>query len=252
MIRLQSKYVLPTMVLSLIPFVGAADELPAPIAATMKHGITIVGQFDAPAGLQGFAGEVNGQGLALYLTEDGQHVLAGTLLDANGNDISRAHLDKLVHQPMASDMWAQLEASNWIGDGANDADRVVYTFTDPNCPFCSMFWKQARPWVDSGKVQLRHILVGILREDSAGKSAAILAAGDPSAALHKHETGSSAQIMDEIPPAIARQLKANYELMSSLGAQATPAIFYLDDEGRMQQHQGAPRPDRLADIMGPL
>ena len=40
-------------------------------------------------------------------------------------------------------------------------------------------------------------------------------------------------------------------LMSELGAQATPAIFYLDDNGRLQQHQ-APRPDALDTIMGPL
>ena len=40
-------------------------------------------------------------------------------------------------------------------------------------------------------------------------------------------------------------------LMSELGAQATPAIFYLDDNDRLQQHQGAPRPDALETIMGP-
>jgi thiol:disulfide interchange protein DsbG len=57
--------------------------------------------------------------------------------------------------------------------------------------------------------------------------------------------------MDAIPAAIERQLQANYELMTQLGAQATPAIFYLDAQGRMQQQQGAPRPDRLADIMEP-
>ncbi len=32
-----------------------------------------------------------------------------------------------------------------------------------------MFWEQARPWVKAGKVQLRHIMVGIIREDSAAK-----------------------------------------------------------------------------------
>jgi thiol:disulfide interchange protein DsbG len=42
-----------------------------------------------------------------------------------------------------------------------------------------MFWEQARPWVKAGKVQLRHIMVGIIREDSPGKSAALLAAKDP-------------------------------------------------------------------------
>jgi thiol:disulfide interchange protein DsbG len=252
MIRLQAKHALPALLFSLLPFAGAsAEEWPAPIAATLEHGVEIVGRFDAPAGLQGFAGKLNGQGLALYLTEDGQHVLVGTLLDANGTDISKAHLDELVYQPMAKSIWAQLETSEWIGDGADDAARVVYTFTDPNCPFCSMFWEQARPWVESGKVQLRHILVGILREDSAGKSATILAAEDPEAALHEHETGNKAKAMDAIPAAVEQQLQANYELMTQLGAQATPAIFYLDAQGRMQQQQGAPRPDRLADIMEP-
>jgi thiol:disulfide interchange protein DsbG len=251
MIRLHAKYTLPALLLTLTPF-ASAEDWPAPIAATViKHGVEIVGRFDAPAGLQGFAGKLNGQGLALYLTEDGQHLLVGTLLDANGTDISKAHLDELVYQPRAKDIWALLEASDWISDGADDAERVVYTFTDPNCPFCSMFWEQARPWVESGKVQLRHILVGILHEDSAGKSATILAAEDPEAALHEHETGAAAKAMDTIPPAIERQLKANLDLMTQLGAQATPAIFYLDAEGRMQQQQGAPRPDRLADIMGP-
>ncbi|MBQ0776557.1 MAG: thiol:disulfide interchange protein DsbG [Pseudomonas sp.] len=250
MIRLQTKHTLPALLLCLSPLTHAEDW-PAPIAATIERGVEIVGQFDAPSGLQGYAGKFNGQGMALFLTEDQQHVIVGTMLDATGTDVSRAALDELVYGPMGEEMWAQLEASDWIGDGADDAGRVVYTFTDPNCPFCSMFWKQARPWVESGKVQLRHIMVGILREDSPGKSAAILAAKDPAAALHQHEAGDDAKALDTIPAAIAQQLKTNHELMSQLGAQATPAIFFLDDKGKMQQQQGAPRPERLAEIMGP-
>ncbi|CAM5602480.1 hypothetical protein SSTU70S_03334 [Stutzerimonas stutzeri] len=55
-----------------------------------------------------------------------------------------------------------------------------------------MFWKQARPWVESGKVQLRHIMVGMLRADSAGKSAALLSASKPEAALNEHEAAGKA------------------------------------------------------------
>lgn len=249
MIRLHAQYIIPTLLFSLTT-IASAEEWPEPIAATGVHGVEIVGRFDAPAGLQGFAGKLNGQGMALYLTADEQHVLVGTLLDANGQDISRVYVDQLVNEPMAMDMWEQLEASDWIGDGVDDADHVIYTFTDPNCPFCSRFWNQARPWVESGKVQLRHIMVGILREDSAGISAAILSAANPSTALHQHETGISVQPMNEIPENIRLQLNTNHDLMNQLGVQATPAIFYLDDQGRMQQHLGAPPPDRLVDIMG--
>lgn len=248
--RLKAKHALPALLFTLAPLV-AAESWPPPIAAMTERGIEIVGPFDAPGGLQGFAGKINGQGLALYLTADEQHVVVGTLLDANGRDLSRAAVDELVNEPMSEDTWSQLEASDWIGDGSQDAERVVYTFTDPNCPFCSRFWEQARPWVESGKVQLRHIMVGILREDSAGKSAAILAADDPAAALHEHETVDNLQVMDDIPAEISRQLQRNHELMVQLGARATPAIFYQDDQGRMQQQMGAPRPARLTEIMGP-
>ena len=50
-----------------------------------------------------------------------------------------------------------------------DAPGTVYVFTDPNCPYCSKFWADARPWVDSGAVVLRHVMVGILTPTSAGR-----------------------------------------------------------------------------------
>jgi len=181
-------------------------------------------------------------------------VLIGSLLDAKGEDLTRAHLEKLVYEPLGKEMWTRMENSTWIADGKADAPRVIYMFSDPNCPYCNMFWKQARPWVESGKVQLRHIMVGMLRADSAGKSAALLSAKDPQAALNEHEAAGKAsklKPLQKIPAALEKQLTDNLMLMSELGAQATPAIFYLDDNGRLQQHQGAPQPDALAQIMGP-
>lgn len=246
-----ARRLIPALLLGLAPIAGVqAEQWPAPISATQARGVEIIGKFNAPSGLQGFAGKINGQGIALYLTEDQQHVIVGTLLDAKGEDLSREPLEKLVYEPMAGEMWAQLEQSHWIADGAANAPRIVYSFTDPNCPFCSMLWKQARPWVDAGKVQVRHIMVGILREDSLGKSAALLAAKDPSAALREHESSKPVTPLKEVTPAIAQQLKANYQLMSNLGASATPAIFYQDDQGRLQQQMGAPQPEKLKEIFG--
>lgn len=243
---------IPALLLGLAPIAGLhAEQWPAPIAATEAHGVEIVGKFDAPSGLQGFAGRINNQGIALYLTEDQQHVIVGTLLDAEGEDLSRAPLEKLVYEPMSGEMWSNLEASHWIADGADNAPRIVYSFTDPNCPYCSMFWKQTRPWVDAGKVQIRHIMVGILREDSLGKSAALLAAKDPAAALRAHESDKPVKPLKEVTPALAEQLKANYQLMGQLGASATPAIFYQDENGNIKQQMGAPQPDKLKEVMGP-
>ncbi|MFZ3207163.1 MAG: thiol:disulfide interchange protein DsbG, partial [Pseudomonas sp.] len=202
-----------------------------------------------------YAARYNGEGMALYLTPDGDHVLIGSLLDANGEDMTRGPLEKLVYEPLGKEMWQGLESSTWIQDGAAEAPRTVYMFSDPNCPFCNMFWKQARPWVDAGDVQLRHVMVGMLRADSAGKAAALLVAKDPQAALNAHEAAGKAsklEPVERISPKVNEQLEANLTLMGEMGASATPAIYYLDDEGRLQQQHGAPRPDSLKQIMGPL
>jgi thiol:disulfide interchange protein DsbG len=245
-------YLLAGVSLLVLPTVQA-EELPEAIKAVEARGAEVVGRFDAPGGLKGYAARYNGQGMALYLTPDGEHVLIGSLLDANGEDLTRGQLEKLVYEPLGKEMWTRMQDSSWIADGKADAPRIVYMFSDPNCPYCNMFWKQARPWVESGKVQLRHIMVGMLRADSAGKSAALLSAKNPQAALNEHEAAGKAsklKALEKIPAELEEQLTANLMLMGELGAQATPAIFYVDDSGRLQQHQGAPRPEALEEIIG--
>lgn len=235
--------------------VALAEALPPAIQAVESRGAEVVGSFDAPGGLKGYAARYNGQGIALYLTPDGDHVLIGSLLDANGQDLTHAPLEKLVYEPLGKEMWQRLESSTWIQDGATDAPRIVYVFSDPNCPFCNMFWKQARPWVEAGDVQVRHVMVGMLRPDSVGKSAALLEAADPEAALTRHEAAGKASRLKplaRISAKVDEQLEANLTLMGEMGSSATPAIYYLDAEGRLQQQQGAPRPESLKAIMGPL
>ena len=231
-----------------------AEELPDPIKALEAKGATIKGSFDAPGGLKGYAAEYQKQGMALYLTPDGKHVLAGNLFDEKGEDLSEAPLQKLVYEPMTKAMWSQMETSTWIADGAKTAPKVIYLFSDANCPYCNMFWEQARPWVKSGKVQLRHIMVGVIREDSAAKAAALLSDANPEVALQKHEQAgksSTLKALDKIPKDIQAKLDANMKLMDDMGLSATPSIFYKDENGNVQQQQGAPRPEVLAKMMGP-
>lgn len=244
-------------VASLLTFQSAlalAEDLPAPVKALQDKGATIKGSFDAPGGLKGYAAEYQKQGMALYLTPDGKHVLAGNLFNEKGEDLSDAPLQKLVYEPMTKELWNQMENSAWIADGAKTAPKVIYLFSDANCPYCNLFWEQARPWVKAGKVQLRHIMVGVIREDSAAKAATLLADANPELALQKHEQAgksSTLKAMDKIPADIQAKLDANMKLMDDMGLSATPSIFYKDANGHLQQQQGAPRPEVLAKMMGP-
>ncbi|MBK0014394.1 thiol:disulfide interchange protein DsbG [Stenotrophomonas sp. S41] len=230
-------------------------ERPAVLKGIEKHGFEVVSEFDAPGGLRGFAGVVGGQQpAAAYVTSDGKHVLVGSLFDAEGNDVAAEAVEKLVSAPMSAKLWSKLEASAWVRDGKADAPRIVYTFSDANCPYCHKFWDAARPWVDAGKVQLRHIMVGVIREDSPAKAAAILSARDPSAALleneHQFDRGGI-KPLPSISRDVAGKLDANQVLMVEMGFQGTPGILFQNAEGSVERRAGLPQGDDLLKVLGP-
>ncbi|AWH49891.1 thiol:disulfide interchange protein DsbG [Stenotrophomonas sp. SAU14A_NAIMI4_5] len=244
----------PASTAAAAPAAGKGN-VPAVLKGIEKHGFEVVSEFDAPGGLRGFAGVVGGQQpAAAYVTADGKHVLVGSLFDAEGNDVAAEAVEKLVAAPMSAKMWSKLESSAWVRDGKADAPRVVYTFSDANCPYCHKFWEAARPWVDAGKVQLRHIMVGVIREDSPAKAAAILSARDPSAALmeneHQFDRGGI-KPLPGISREVAGKLDANQVLMVEMGFQGTPGILFQDEHGNVERRAGLPQGDDLLKVLGP-
>jgi len=232
----------------------AGANRPAVLQGIEKHGFEVMGEFDAPGGLRGFAGLVGGQQpAAAYVTADGKNVMVGTLFNEKGEDVGAAPLEKLVEKPMSDKIWNKLDGSAWVRDGRADAPRVVYTFSDANCPYCHRFWEAARPWVDSGKVQLRHVMVGVIREDSPAKAAAILGAPNPSAVFLQNEHDFSKggiKPAAKITPELANKLDANQVLMVELGFQGTPGILFRDAEGIVQRVSGMPQGEDMEKVMG--
>ncbi|WP_346799079.1 thiol:disulfide interchange protein DsbG [Halomonas sp. Bachu 37] len=232
----------------------AEEALPPPVQAIANQGVEIHGSFAAPSGMRGFGASIQGREMAIYLTPDGEHAIVGTLMDSEGTDLTEPQLDQHVRAPLETQTWQALEESHWIQDGEPDAPRVIYTFTDANCPYCQQFWDQSRPWVEAGEVQLRHIMVGILQADSPGKAAALLGADDPSSALYAHsEDGEKIQASAQ-PREIEEQAYTNNQLFEELGLYATPtSAFQREDESgtiRIDRVQGVPDQERLEEMMG--
>lgn len=246
------KKILPTLALLTLPVIVQAENYPAPVEAMRERGVEVLERFDAPGGLTGYTALYNGRPLALYVTADKQHALMGSLLNAQGEDLTGAILEEKVSRPQSKVMWEKLKDSSWIADGSDTAESIMYVFTDPNCPYCKRFWKDARPWIDAGKVQLRHVMVGTLGESSQKKAAYLLSAKDPKAALLGNESGKKpAQEATTIAAKQRQQLDDNQQLMGLLGATGTPAILYLDPTGMLQMHPGAPQGEQLLELFGP-
>lgn len=166
--------------------------------------------------------------------------------------------------------WEQLEHSRWIADGRDDAPRKVYVFLDANCKYCTKFWSDARPWVNAGKVQLRHVMVGVIAPSSPGKAATLLADPDPSRRLAAYEQAHAFGVvrmmaggphqtledpnlapMDPVPDALARTLSDNEDLMHGFGLMGTPGIVFRAKDGRVVAKPGL-SPEELPQVLGPL
>lgn len=240
------RFLLP---LALLPLgVAFAADYPAPIQVLIDQGVKVEAEFKAPGGLTAYAARIQGQPLALYLTPDNKQVIVGTMLDGLGQNLSEAQLSEHLPEPDFEHAWALLEKTSWIREGSADAERIVYVFTDPSCPYCNAFWKASQAYIGKD-LQIRHIPVGMLSPQSATKAATILADSDPGAALARHELSHSQggiKPLDEIPAEFQEAVKNNTQQMHELGIQATPAIFYKDRDGKVRQTLGLPRPEFLA------
>lgn len=258
----------PAALALMIAAPAIAQDLPPALRALQADGLEILGPLKAPAGIQAWAARAGSHPVALYAAPDGQHVIAGTLLDKDGNDLTREPLQAATAPSISSDIWKQLETATWLADGKPDAARIVYVFTDPNCPYCAKFWTDARPWVDAGRVQLRHVIVGMLTPTSPGKAAALLSAPDPAKALYDYEArqgaGVAAQMaagrvrpvndealkpLDPIPADIQGKLLANMAVMQAWSLRATPAFVWRDDKGQIRQRTGMP-PSEIESVLG--
>lgn len=241
------------LMLTLLPLTLHAEDLPAPVKAIEKQGITIIKSFDAPGGMKGYLGKYQEMGVTIYVTPDGKHAISGYMYDDAGTNLSEKLFNQELYGPAGRELWQRMEKADWILDGQKTAPRVVYVFADPYCPYCKQFWQQARPWVESGKVQIRTLMVGVIKPESPAAAAAILSAKDPAKSWHEYEQSNGKMTLalpKTIPPAIMRSLNLNQKIMDDLGANATPAIYYMNEENVLQQAVGLPDAEKLKTIMG--
>lgn len=239
--------------LSLLPFYCHAEELPAPVKAIEKQGITIIKPFEAPGGMKGWLGKYQDMGVAIYLTPDGKHAISGYMYDEKGTNLSEQLFQQELYTPAGQEMWKKLESARWLLDGNENAPTILYVFADPFCPYCQQFWQRARPWVESGKVQLRTLLVGVIKPESPATAAAILASKDPAKTWHQYEQSGGKTELDipaSIQPEQMKILNFNQQLMDELGANITPAIYYMNKENTLQQAIGLPDKEKLQIMMG--
>lgn len=230
-----------------------AQDYPAPIRALAGKGIAITATLPAPAGFKGFVGSYQGGKLPIYLLPDGKHVVVGTLFDENGNNLTEAPLQEASKLPLTEATWNELAKSTWIAEGSVKPKRIVYVFTDTECPYCHKLWLATQPLLAGGDVQVRNVMVAVIAPQSLYRAAAVLDSSDPLATLRRHENSfghSSVAPAKTVTAATAKHVAANIALMEALNIHGTPAVVYKDSTGQVRMLSGMPTDDRMKIIFG--
>ncbi|MEW9150461.1 thiol:disulfide interchange protein DsbG [Acinetobacter indicus] len=206
-----------------------------------QEGFKFIKQIEAPEQMTGWAGHMQQSPATVFISNDQKYYIIGDLHNAKGENLTIKALETHVKDAVLDDVWKSLENSTWIQDGQKDAPRIVYVFSDPNCPYCHTFWQKARPWVKAGKVQLRHIQVAVIRDESSGQVATMLMAKNPQQVFTSYNANkgqNKLKITKNIPADIAAKIDANQELMAKYGFFATPSMVWKNQQGEFKSAQG--------------
>lgn len=196
--------------------------------------------FPGPGGLTGIEVSMEGHSTIAYATGDGQYLVAGPVLNRQGQDAAHADMIKLglISKPATAATLAE-KAAHADSFVLGSKGPEITAFVDPNCIYCHKFYEEAQPLIAAGKLRVRYVVVAFLKPSSAGKAAAILGASDPAAAMAANEKSfdeateeggiAPAQHPDQ---ATLAAVENNTKLLSDSGEVATPTLIYCN-----AQHQ---------------
>jgi thiol:disulfide interchange protein DsbG len=208
------RHLLTLLPLSLAATLAQAEEWPAPIKQIEAKGAKIIGKFDAPSGLTGYAAQYQNRGMALYLTADGKRARRQPVR-RQGNDLSSAPLEKLVYAPMAKESgprWKRATGSRTATK--RTAHRLPVQ--RPQLPVLQHVLGTGAAMGESrqGAVAPHHGRHHPRRQPRQVRRPA--RRQRPAKALEEHEAagkGSKLKALDKIPADIEAKLAANMQLM---------------------------------------
>ncbi len=242
--------------------------MPAPLETMSKEGAQ-VRFLGSRGGLDGWIAIQNGQEQYFYATADREFVLLGLLFDKTGKMITLEQVSALQKEGGAvldilkaettsknatvtenvpvegniagalkspsEQMFSDVEGGNWLSFG-NQAAPVMYTFMDPQCPYCHEFMKVLRPEIEGGRIQVRLIPVGF-REETRAQAALLLAAPNAQDRWFRHLDGDKEAL--PVTPGINEQgVERNMAIMQSWKLNVTPLSVYRAQDGKVKLVQG--------------
>lgn len=138
--------------------------------------------------------------------------------------------------------------------GSMMSAQPVYVLFEPQCPHCGHLWEASLAL--HGKVKFIWMPVAFNQGKSLSQAATLLSAADPLATMTEHEKSllsgnGGITAMDSVSPEMAKSIKTNTDLMTTLGIDSVPYILAKNRRtGEIVSHNGALDTASLANLLG--
>ena len=229
----------------LLPLSAFAATPPA-LQILQKKGWTIGQSFIGPDGLTGWVISNSIKNVVVYTTSSGNYLIDGSIIDKDGQDLSDVYRQRYLPQPDLGKLVAVIQKDPSLVDEGDPKAPPLYVFADPNCFYCNHFWNDIRPFVQAGQVRVHWVVVSFLKQSSAGRATAILAAQDKLAAFTLDEskfdkTNEEGGIppLEPMPAGVRDSLEMHAGQMRDAGGQGTPFMLFRN-EGKWYSLEGLP------------
>lgn len=203
--------------------------------------------------MRGFTVTYNGQGRVVYANAINGSLVVGDIVNAENVNLSLNHRDKYLEPAMSNLAYEAIKKdATWFKEGADSAPVKIYSFTDPNCPYCLQFWENTRELVSSGKIQVRQIPVGLF-EHSKEDAASILGSKNPSEKYDGHMEDRVNKIKSRVQGEYGEKelkiLESNYKAFVDAGARGTPYSLVEMPDGTLHRINGSMPKDEIEDLI---
>ncbi|SFC90727.1 Protein-disulfide isomerase [Thiohalospira halophila DSM 15071] len=206
--------------------------------------------------------------MAVYVTPDRKHMIAGAMIDENGDSMTAQHYQR--HSGYTKDELAALANNQGSSDkggspagsteevlaGLKDATLVtqgsggaeMYVLMDVDCPYCKRLYHTVSSLRD--EVTVNWVMVGYRGPRAQQTAAKILGHDDPASALD--QVMADRQALADYEGATAMEaVEENTEAAQKLGLRGTPhGVVLPADGGEAQRLRGAAPESRLRQMMG--
>ena len=211
-----------------------------------------------------------------YTTKDAKYLLYGNLFSKSGENLTQAYTE--IYNPVNNNnnnnnnnqdsksnlkklndnFLSELKKSTYsIFQGDKSAPKTLTIFMDPNCPWCHRDFEELQPYIESKKVSVNWVIVGLIKNSSTTKASAILSAKDQISALkfnsknfdEPNENGGVTEKLYPISESGAKKAKDNFNFFVKQKFQAVPLIIFKNNKGNTMLFEGYAGPNQMENII---